>query len=498
MSTERRVRTRFAPSPTGTLHVGNVRSAIFPWLWARHSGGDFILRIEDTDQTRYKEHALQAIFETLAWLEMDIDEGPEGPDAPPNRYFQTQRRELYVAAANQLVAQGNAYPCYCSAERLEALRESQKARNLPTGYDRHCRFLTAEQRAEKEAEGITPVIRFAFPTEGTTIIHDLLRGAISIENRTVDDMILLKSDGLPTYHLAHMVDDHDMGITHVMRGDEYIATYPLHVKLYEALGWELPIYVHLPLILDPSGKGKMSKRKQNADGSVSEQMTMIHEFREAGYLPEAMFNYISLLGWSPGAEDDIVTREVMIERFNVADIKSSPAKFDYEKLEFINGWYIRHTPLEKLAEWVTPYLAKAGLPTDHDRLIEVLPLVQERMKTLAEAPDLLDFFLADAPLPATTDLIPKKMDVTSTVKALQAVHTALQSAEWTHDGIEAALRGAAEQLGLKPGQVFPAVRVAITGRVHAPGIFETVQHIGREWVLERIERAVGLLTPVTG
>lgn len=493
MTTERRVRTRFAPSPTGTLHVGNVRSAIFPWLWAQHSGGDFILRIEDTDQTRYKEHALQAIFDTLAWLGMEIDEGPASPTAPPNNYFQTQRREMYVEAAKQLVAQGNAYTCYCSSERLDALRESQKARNLPTGYDRHCRYLTAEQRAEREAEGITPVIRFAFPTEGSTTVHDLLRGAITVENRTVDDMILLKSDGLPTYHLAHMIDDHDMKISHVMRGDEYIATYPLHAKLYEAFGWEIPTYVHLPLILDPSGKGKMSKRKQNADGSVSDQMTMIHEFREAGYLPEAMFNYIALLGWSPGAEEDIVTREEMVKRFEVADIKASPAKFDYDKLEFMNGWYIRQLPIEDLAHRVTPFLVAAGLPVEHDRLIEVLPLVQERMKTLAESPELLDFFLAEAPVPNVADLIPKKMDAAGSKKALETVHTQLQTAEWTHEGVEAALRASAEQLGLKAGQVFPSVRVAITGRVHAPGIFETVYHVGREAVLARIQRAIGLL-----
>jgi glutamyl-tRNA synthetase len=241
----------------------------------------------------------------------------------------------------------------------------------------------------------------------------------------------------------------------------------------------------------------MAKRKQNADGSTSEQMTMIHEFRAAGYLPEAMFNYISLLGWSPGPDEDIVSREEMVKRFDVEDIKASPAKFDYEKLEFINGWYIRRTPVEILAELVAPFLEKAGLPADRERLIEVLPLVQERMKTLAEAPELLDFFVADAPIPDAQALVPKKMDAASTVRALQTARTALEISEWSHDGIEVALRGAVEQLGLKPGQLFPALRVAITGRVHAPGIFETVQHIGRERVLERIERAIGLLTPVT-
>ncbi len=364
-----RVRTRFAPSPTGTLHVGNVRAALFPWLWARHNGGAFVLRIEDTDQTRYREHALHAIFDTLAWLGLDVDEGPDGPDAPPNQYFQTQRRPLYQQAARALIEAGAAYECYCSEARLTSLREAQQARGQPTGYDRHCRFLSESERAEAaaacEQEGRAPVVRLAVPLEGRTTVSDPVRGEMTHDNAHLDDLILLKSDGLPTYHLAHVVDDHDMGITHAMRGEEYIPTFPLHVMIYRALGWEPPVYVHLPLILDPSGKGKMAKRKQNADGTVSEYITTVPEFREAGYLPEALLNYIALLGWSVAPDRDIASLDEMIEKFDIHDLKKSPSAFNYEKLDFMNGHYIRQLPVEELARRVTPVLARAG--TAHRR-----------------------------------------------------------------------------------------------------------------------------------
>lgn len=500
MSETPRVRTRFAPSPTGTLHVGNIRSAIFPWLWARHNGGDFILRIEDTDQTRFKENALAAIFDSLAWLGLDVDEGPDGPDAPPNEYFQTQRTPRYHAAAQQLLASGHGYHCYCSEERLTTLREEQRAKNLPTGYDRHCRTLTAAQRAEAEAacvgEGRKPVVRFAVPLEGKTTAQDLLRGALTVENKLLDDMILLKSDGLPTYHLGHIVDDYEMRITHALRGEEYLPTFPVHTLIYQALGWQLPIYIHLPLILDPSGKGKMAKRKQNPDGSTSENLTMLHEFREAGYVPEAMFNFIALLGWAVAPDRDIATVEEMIEKFDVADIKKSPAAFNYEKLDFMNGYYIRHLAVEDLAKRVVPFLEAAGLSSDHERLVEVLPLVHERMKRLTEAPELLDFFLGDAPAPNVDDLPGKNMDVETTLAALASVRAALADIPWTMEAIEDLLRHKADELELRPGQLFQPIRVALTGRTQAPGIFETVYYVGRDAVLARLDRALELLQRV--
>ncbi|MCB0077359.1 MAG: glutamate--tRNA ligase [Anaerolineales bacterium] len=523
-STSRRVRTRYAPSPTGRQHVGGIRSALFAWLWARHNEGDFLLRIEDTDQTRFREDALQDLFESMAWLGLAYDEGPDGPDAPPNDFFQTQRGPRYQEVAEELVERGAAYYCFCSEARLAELRERQQARKQPTGYDGHCRDLSAETVAERlatfEAEGKRPVVRFKVPRDGSTTVPDAVRGEWTIENKQIEDMILLKSDGLPTYHLGHLVDDHDMRITHPMRGVEYVPTAPLHVMIHEALGWELPTYVHLPLVLNPTGEGKMSKRKQGLDEAAGEQMmrelhaerlipdalfayqernanwgllTMVHEFREAGFLPEAMLNYLALLGWSVGADKDIATVEEMIQLFDIHNIKKSPSAFDYNKLEYLNGWYIRQLPPKVLATKLLPYLEAAGLEVDHDKLLDVLPLVHERMKLLSEAPELLDFFLGEAPLPDPADLPGKKMDNAQTRQALQAAHQALANSAWTLEGIEATMRETATAQGLKAGQLFQPVRVAITGRKFAPGIFETVYHIGRERVLERLERAVGLL-----
>ena len=502
MSTTPRVRTRYAPSPTGRQHVGGARSALFPWLWARHNKGDFLLRIEDTDQTRFREDALQDLFETFEWLGLDFDEGPDGPDAPPNEFFQTQRKARYQEITDKLIELGAAYYAYERAEDLEARRIKLKALKLPTAYDRASRFLTDEERAAAEAacraEGRVPVVRFAVPLTGQTTVNDAIRGEWTVDNSKLEDLILLKSDGLPTYHLAHIVDDHDMRISHVMRGVEYIPTAPMHVLIHQALGWTPPIYAHLPLILDPSGKGKMSKRKQLDDGTIIEYMTMVHEFREAGYLPEAMINYLALLGWSVGPDHDIASREEMIEKFDIADIKKSHAAFNYEKLLFMNGHYMRQLAVEDLAERVAPFLEAAGLPANRERLIEVLPLVQERMKLLAEAPELLDFFLADAPLPNIEDLPgkkkkKKKMSIEETIASLEASQAALADCEWTHDGIEQALRSKSKESGIKAGQLFYPLRVAITGRKQAPGIIDTVYHIDRETVLARIERAIGLL-----
>ncbi len=505
MSMTPRVRTRYAPSPTGKQHVGGARSALFPWLWARHNKGDFILRIEDTDQTRFREDALRDLFDMFEWLGLDVDEGPDGPDAPPNEYFQTQRQPRYEEIAKKLIESGAAYHAYERAEELEARRNELEAKKLPTGYDRASRFLTDEERAEAEArckaEGRRPVVRFAAPLTGQTRVHDAIRGEWIVDNDKLEDLILLKSDGLPTYHLAHIVDDHDMRITHVMRGIEYVPTAPFHVLVHEALGWKHPTYAHLPLILDPSGKGKMSKRKQVEvleDGTVVEYLTMVHEFREAGYIPEAMINYLALLGWSIAPDRDIGSLEEMIEKFDIADIKRSSAAFNYEKLLFMNGYYIRQLPIEDLAQRVMPFIEAAGYSTTQERLLEVLPLVQERMKLLAEGPELLDFFLGDAPLPKAEELPgkkkkKKKMTFEETIISLQTSKIALADCEWSHDEIEQTLRSTSKSSKIKAGQLFHPLRVAVTGRLHAPGIFDTVSHLDRETVLTRIDRAIGLL-----
>ena len=309
------VRTRFAPSPTGMLHIGGVRTALFCWLYARRHGGTFILRIEDTDRTRYVPDSLQDIIDSLHWLGLDYDEGPEvgGPDGP---YFQSQRLALYHEWSDWLIGAGHAYRCYCSEARLDALRRDQAARrDEALGYDRHCRFLSAEARAELEASGAPSVVRFAMPMEGQTHFVDVLRKLKPWENSQVRDPILIKSDGFPTYHFANVIDDHFMGITHILRGDEWISSVPLHVNLYRAFGWEMPVYAHVPLILDPSGSGKLSKRKKREGG---EYPIFVHEFRQAGYLPESMVNFLALVGWSYDAEHEFFGRDELIRLFDLS------------------------------------------------------------------------------------------------------------------------------------------------------------------------------------
>lgn len=491
--TTKPARVRFAPSPTGYLHVGGARTALFDWLLARKTGGQFILRIEDTDRKRYVPDSLDDIKENLRWLGLQWDEGPDvgGPYGP---YFQSERLEHYRRAAEELIAKGWAYRCYCTPERLEQSRKERQKRGEPPGYDRRCRFMSDEERAELEAQGMPYVVRLKVPLEGETVVNDLIRGEIRFENKTLEDVVLLKSDGYPTYHLAVVVDDHLMEITHVLRGDEWIPSAPIHVMLYEALGWEQPQWVHLPLILDPSGKGKLSKRKKkNPDGTESENMTLVREFREAGYLPEAMFNFIALLGWAYSGDEEIFTPEQAIEKFDLKDIKKSPAVFSYEKLEWMNGVYIRKLSPEELAERIVPFMQKAGLNVTAEQLVPLVPDIQERIKTLAEAPDMLDFFFRDIETPAPEALIPKKLDAEGTRRALEAARAVLADVEWEHDAIEAALRQLAKDLGLKAGQLFQPIRIAITGKRVAPPLFTTILHLGRERVLERLDRAIAAL-----
>ncbi|RME65355.1 MAG: glutamate--tRNA ligase, partial [Caldilineae bacterium] len=357
-------RVRFAPSPTGQLHLGSLRTALFDWLWARHTGGQFILRIEDTDQKRFDPTSMASLTEGLRWLGLDWDEGPDvgGPYGP---YVQTERRDLYVQYADRLVEAGHAYRCYCTPERLEQVREERRRQKLPGGYDRHCRYLTPAQRAAYEAEGRPSVVRLAVPENGATTFHDLLRGPITVENDQLQDMVLLKSDGLPTYHLAVVVDDHLMEITHVLRGQEWLGTAPIHWLLYEAFGWEPPVFVHLPVILDPSGKGKMSKRKKTTGDQ--EYLVMVHEFIQAGYLPEAMFNFLANLGWNFDPEREVFTREEAIERFRLEDINPAPAAAPFDKLEWLNGVYIRQLSPAEMKERLIPFLSRQ-LGQDPDAL----------------------------------------------------------------------------------------------------------------------------------
>ncbi|HEY65879.1 MAG TPA: glutamate--tRNA ligase [Caldilineae bacterium] len=494
--THRPVRVRIAPSPTGYFHLGGARTAIYNWLYARHTGGRFILRIEDTDRTRYHPEALDDLLESLRWLELDWDEGPEvGGDYGP--YFQSERLPIYQEYARKLVQEGHAYYCYCSPERLAALREEQRKRKERIGYDRHCRYLTAAQRAEYEAQGIKPVVRLKIPDEGQITFHDVIRGEITVDVSTLDDLVLLKSDGYPTYHLANVIDDHLMEITHILRGDEWLSSVPRHLLIYQALGWEPPIMAHLPLLLDPSGKGKMSKRKPVVNGV--EYPTLIRDFRKAGYLPEALFNFLALLGWSYDPENDLFTREQAIERFDITDVSPKPSVVSYEKLDWMNGVYIRQLPTEEFTRRAAPFIAEAlGIAeedvTGHAGLLAVMPDVQERVKKLSETAEWVDFVFKE---PSEYDpklLIGRKMTAAQSLEALRAARQILaELPEFAAEPMEAEMRALADRLGVKAGALFGILRIAVTGKKVAPPLFTSIVAVGRERTLARCDRAIGLL-----
>jgi glutamyl-tRNA synthetase len=483
--TQKAVRVRIAPSPTGYFHVGSARTALFNWLFARHYGGRFIVRVEDTDRTRYNAEAVPDLVASLRWLGLDWDEGPEvGGDYGP--YYQSERLALYHYYAEELIREGHAYYCYCSPQRLASLREQQLEQKDDVGYDRHCRTLTAAQHAEYRAQGITPVIRLKAPLEGQTGFHDVLYGDITVQNDTLDDLVLLKSDGFPTYHLANVVDDHLMEISHIMRGDEWLPSVPKHVLLYQAFGWELPVYAHLPLILAPSGQGKLSKRH----GGVE-----VHYFREHGYLSEAMVNYLARVGWSYDDKTEIFTRDELIRYFDLPGINNSPARFSYERLESINAYYVRQLEADDLARRLVPFLRQEGLEVQASDLVLLAPLIQERIKTLAEAYGWIDFFFRDPAEPDAGQLVGQKMTAAASHDALRQARDRLAALpDFEVETIDGALRGLAGELGLKVGQLLGIVRVAVTGKTVAPPLFETLSILGRERVLARLDRGLEALS----
>ncbi len=482
--TEKPVRVRIAPSPTGYFHIGSARTALFNWLFARKHGGKFVVRIEDTDRTRYSPEAVTDLIASLRWLGLDWDEGPEvgGAYGP---YVQSDRLHLYQHYADWLVGEGHAYRCYCSPERLETIRTEQRASKQHVGYDRHCRTLTLSQQAEYESQHITPVVRLRTPLEGQTTFHDVVYGTITVENETLDDLVLLKSDGFPTYHLAVVVDDHLMEISHIMRGDEWLPTVPNRLVLYHAFGWEIPVYAHLPLILAPTGKGKLSKRH----GGVE-----IRDFRHEGYLPEAMVNYLARVGWSHDDKTEIFSRDELIRYFDLSGINNSPARFSYERLEWMNGYYIRQLDTTDLANRIVPFLRHAGYDASVAELQPLVPLVQERLKTLGEASSWLDFFFEEHLQYDPNLLIGKKMDPAASLHALeQARSTLADSSPFKPETIEPALRSLADTLELKVGQLLGIIRVAVSGKQVAPPLFETLAALGQERTLERIDSGLEAL-----
>ncbi|MDD5038059.1 MAG: glutamate--tRNA ligase [Dehalococcoidales bacterium] len=486
------VRTRYAPSPTGYPHVGNIRTALFAWLFARHHNGKFIVRIEDTDIVRKVEGALEAILDSLRWLDLDWDEGPEvGGEYGP--YIQSQRLELYRKAAERLISQGNAYHCYCSPERLKEMREEQVRHKQPPGYDRHCRDLSGSERAKKESEGITPVVRFKTPLSGQTGFTDLIWDKVVFENSTLDDLVLLKSDGYPTYHLANVVDDHEMEITHVIRAEEWLSSTPRHLLLYQAMGYEPPQFAHLPMLLG-TDRSKLSKRH----GSVS-----VDEYRKQGYLPEAMLNFLALLGWSLDDKTELFSQQELIDKFSLERVSRTAAIFNHEKLNWMNGVYIRKLSPEDFTGRALPFL-DSGLPPEVKRPLsteyvkQILPLIQERAKVLVEIAPLTKYFFIDELDYDAKLLMGKDMNPQSTNHALSVSQQRLGQVEtFDSESLEALLRPLAVELGLKTGQLFGALRTAVTGETATPPLFQTMTVLGKERCLRRIEAAIDRLSKLS-
>lgn len=506
------VRVRYAPSPTGMQHIGGVRTALFNYLYARSTGGKFILRVEDTDRTRYSREFEQNLYDTLAWLGVDWDEGGnKGGEYGP--YVQSERFDLYKKYALELVERGQAYRCFCTEERLEGVRKAQTESKGSLGYDRHCRSLGREEISENLASRKPFVIRLAVPLEGSTRFHDELLGDIEWKNEDVNpDPILLKSDGFPTYHLANIVDDHLMKVSHVMRAQEWIPSTPLHVILYKAFGWEHPDYCHLPMVMGEDGQ-KLSKRH----GATS-----CNEFRNNGYLREALINYVAMLGCSYEDGRDLYTLEELGERFKMEKINKAPAVFDYKKLEWFNGQYMRMKTDAELLELVWPFLANSGLlgscapgeanspearaaaglrfadqtllePTAEQRatLLKAMPLAKERLHFLTDAPQVIGFLFTEPAVPPLEEILPKKLDAAKTREVLSAAKdTVAKIGSLSEEEADALFRAKAEELGVKMGDLMMPIRMAVTGSRVSPPLVGSIQALGVEKAVARIERTL--------
>ena len=483
----KKVKVRFAPSPTGDLHVGNIRTALFDWAYARHTGGTFIFRIEDTDTARVTDEYINAAIDTLKWLGLQWDEGPEvgGPNGP---YLQSQRLDIYAEWTQKFLDQGDAYYCYCSPEELEAVREEQRKANVAPGYNGHCRELTADQIAAYKAEGREGVVSMRMP-DGTTTFKDEIRGEVTFDHKFVPDFVLVRADGSPLYTLAVAVDDVLMQVTHVLRGEDLLSSTPRQIRVYQAMGVkpeDYPVFAHLPFVMGQDN-AKLSKR----NGEVS-----IAWYREQGYLPEAICNYLALLGWSPGDDRENITMKELTELFSVEKVHSSPARFDMKKLEAINGDKIRALDLEEFATWTMPFLIKAGVISGTDAEVQLvkkaLPLIQERIVKLDEAPQLLKFLFVKE-FAVDADAVAKITDASAKDILKRSLSDLEGVATWNHESIEAVLRASLiEELGLKPRIAFTALRIATTGSTISPPLFESMELLGKEACLARITQALAL------
>lgn len=480
-----------APSPTGRFHLGSARTALFDYLLARKTGGQFVLRLEDTDQKRFVPGSEEEIMRSLDWLGITPDESPVhgGPHGP---YRQTERREIYHAHAKILIDSGHAYPCFCTPERLAKVRQEQMKRKENPRYDGTCRILDPGEAARRVASGEDYVIRFKMPQEGATTAHDHLRGDIVTQNQQLNDYVLMKSDGLPTYHLAAMVDDHEMGITHVFRGSEWLPTFPLHVQIIRAFGWEEPVWIHLSLFLKPSGKGKMSKREA-AQAIKDGKSIFVTDMKELGYTPEGVLNWIALMGWGV-AEDDVMSLDEMVERFDIDSLTPSPAAINFQKLDHFNGTHIRLITTEDLSARLKPYFTEAGLDVRDETLLKVTPLIRERLVTLDDCLAFAAFFFRENVKPNPEELVAKGLDAKQSAQiARKAIDVFSELPELTHAAGEPPMRDFVEASGLKAGQVFGVLRVAVTGQKVSPPLFESMEVVGKDKVLERLKKAADIL-----
>ena len=481
------IRVRFAPSPTGDLHVGNIRTALFDWAFARHTGGKFIFRIEDTDKERVTDEYIQRAIDTLKWLGLNWDEGPEvgGPNGP---YLQSERLHIYKDWADKFLASGAAYHCYCSAEELEAERERQRQANVAPGYGGTCRNLSNQQIENYKNEGRKPVVRMRMD-DGVTTFVDEIRGEVSFDHKFVPDFVLMRADGSPLYTLAVAVDDVLMNVTHILRGEDLLSSTPRQIQVYKAMGLtpdKYPTFAHLPFVMGQDN-AKLSKR----NGEVS-----IAWYREQGYLPEAICNYLALLGWSPGNDREDISMQELVDLFEVHDVHSSPARFDMKKLEAINGDKIRALTLDQFLERSLPFLINAKVITGENKEIELvksaLPIIQERIVKLAEIPAMLKFLFVDK-LEIEEESKNKITDEQSKQVLKRALEVLEPISSWQHESIEAALRGALiDELGLKPRIAFGAVRIAITGSHISPPLFESMELLGKAPTMVRIKEALSL------
>lgn len=479
------VRTRFAPSPTGYMHIGNLRTALYTYLIAKHYGGKFILRIEDTDQKRYVEDAVDVIYNTLKLVGLNHDEGPDvGGEYGP--YVQSQRRDIYKKYAEKLIELGGAYYCFCSKERLDELRQEAEKNNSAFKYDGHCKNLTEDEVKEKLNAGIPYVIRQRIPETGQTTFEDAVYGTITVENSELDEGVLLKSDGLPTYNFANVIDDNLMKITHVIRGSEYLSSAPKYNLLYNAFGWDIPTYIHLPLIMKEGGK-KLSKREGDAS---------FEDFYEKGYLPEAIINYIALLGWSPGTEQEFFTLDELTEEFDIKGLNKSPAVFDVNKLRWMNGEYIRQKSLEEFHALAMPYYEKYISSKDVD--LDLLSrLLHTRVEVLEDIKDHVDFI--DKLPEYDVDLFVHKKMKTTTQNSLDSLKKAYEVlvdlADWNAETVHKVLFDTIKEMGIKNGQMLWPIRTALSGKPSSPGGgTDLLALLGKEESLKRIKIGIDKLS----